>query len=224
MRSLQRNTFGVAAVSVVFAVLTFFVRPAMIFGRVVEKFDDVPRAIGEWIGRDADSRQSARLLPNSAVLVRDYYNGSGRQANLLIVYGLDIADIHDPQYCFEGEGWKVIAGQTVKLQPASGPAHPARMTLLQRSGGGYTVGIHWYASPNGSKDTLAAQRLDIWKNALLSRRVHPSALVRILVPVTEGQNTAELDALSLAFYLDEPVVRMVSRSANAAPADMADGR
>jgi EpsI family protein len=210
MRAVQRNAVGVAVILVVFAALTFFIRPTTLLGRVVESFDGIPKVLGEWNGRDLDSTSAAAALPNSSTLFRDYYDSSGRRANLTIVYGLDIADIHKPEYCFESQGWTQVQSKTFMLRPPKGPAHPAKIMLLN-SRQGPTVCLYWYAGQGGARGDLAVQRFDAWKSAFMSRKVRPSALVRILVPVTVSEADAENVALSLAGYVDASVMRMVAK-------------
>lgn len=194
-----------------FAGLISFVRPTTLLGRVVEKFDGIPREIEGWTGYNVDPGESAELLPNSSVLIRDYINPEARWANLAIVYGLDIADIHKPEYCFESHGWVRVKERTTVLRPHTGKPHSIKMLLLKEKDGQLTVCAYWYAGLNGAKDTLTAQRFETWKGALLSREVQPSALIRVLVSVTESQSIAEKDTLSLAAALDPGIMKMVSR-------------
>jgi len=210
MRSIQRNAACVAAISILLAALSLFVRPTMILGRVVESFDAIPKSVGGWTGHDVDPGSAPQLLPNSSILMRDYHTAKGQGANLTIVYGLDIADIHNPEYCFAGQGWATLAARTVTLRPATGAAHPVRILLLNETRSGRYVCMYWYAGPDGSKGTLSSQRFESWKTAFLTGRVRPSALVRVLVPVSDDQQAAERAVISLASLIDAPIRRMVS--------------
>lgn len=211
MRSIQRNAAIVAVIAIILAALTLFVRPVTILGRIVESFDSIPMSLQGWTGQDVDPGTAPQLLPNSSILMRDYSNGDGQQANLTIVYGLDIADIHNPEYCFAGQGWKTLASRTILLRPTSGSAHPVKLLLLNDGRGNRYVGMYWYAGEGGARDTVAAQRFQSWRSAFLSGKVRPSALVRILAPVTENQQASEKAALSLASSVDAPILQMVSR-------------
>jgi EpsI family protein len=223
MRSIQRNAACVAAISILLAVVSLFVRPAMILGRVVERFDAIPMSVNGWNGRDVDPGIAPQLLPNSSVLTRDYHNAEGESANLTIVCGLDIADIHSPEYCFAGQGWGRLATRTILLRQASDVVHPVRLLLLNDAGSGHYVCVYWYAGPDGSKDTLSSQRFESWRSAFLTGRVRPSALVRILVRVSGDQQAAEKAALSLASYMDNPIQEMVSREPRTVDARRAIG-
>jgi EpsI family protein len=141
--------------------------------------------------------------------MRDYVNSEARLVNLTVVYGMDIADIHKPEYCFEGQGWKELANGTTSIKPASGPSHPARQLLLQDTDGEQVVCIYWYAGKYGASESLATQRFNVWKGALTLGRVYPSALVRISAAVTDGVGQARRDALSLASLIDSPITQMV---------------
>ena len=212
MRQVQANALCIVAISVAFACMTVLVRPVTILGRVVESFDSIPREVGSWTGHDADTAQSERLLPNSSVLMRDYVNDSGRWANLTIVYGLDVADIHKPEYCFEGQGWSRISEGKVTITPSDdGKPHSAKLLVLRDAAGGKVVCIYWYAGPSGAKDSLAGQRFEVWKDAILSGKVRPSALVRVMSPVVDDEALAKQEALWIASDLDASICQMVSR-------------
>jgi len=208
------------ALVIAFAAANVLVKPAALVGRVVENFDDIPLRIGDWKGRDLDPGESGRLLPNSSLLNRDYVNLNGHLANLYIVYGLDLADIHRPEYCFEGYGWTLLRSKIVMLRLPSASSHPVRVLLLKDATGLRTVCIYWYFGAGRSEVTLEKQRLDVWKSAFLSRRLPPSALVRITVPVADGESSAERDALSLASGLDESITHIVSRKPRVTRAGM----
>jgi len=219
MHAVQRNAIGVAIVCAGFAALTLLVRPTTILGRVVETFDGIPAATGGWRSVEADASSWTKLLPNSSVFLRDYYNSAGRVATVSIVYSLDIADIHDPHYCFESVGWAAQNSHTVMLRTG----HPVKVTLM-KNGGDRAVAVYWYSGPDGYRTDHADRRLDVWRNAALFQTVRPTALVRIFLPVASDEKAALRDALSLANLLDPSIAQMVSRAPTIEPARRAIGQ
>lgn len=218
MRKLQRNAVLTLLISVGFACAVLFVRPSNLLGKVMEKFDDIPMALSGWKGENIDISDYTAFVPNSSLLMRDYTSKDGKTANLTIVYGLDVSDIHNPEYCFEGQGWKVLEKKIVTVHPVSGKPHPARATLLDDATGEWVMSVYWFTGPHGPKIDLAHQRMQVWRHVFASRRVQPSAVVRILVPVIDGKEAALRDALAVASAVDDPVTRMVKRKPTILPA------
>lgn len=213
MRKFKRNIVWVIIFTAAWAAATILLRPATVLGRVDESFDSIPRNIGGWVGTDIDPGDSALAIPNSSVLMRNYANHSGQTVTLAVVYGFDLSDIHKPEYCMEGSGWRAIAGRVVVIDPTSAPEHGAKLLTLRAPDSSKILCLYWFAGPGGSTHEFSSRKLAVFLNALSGRAV-PTALVRLTMPVSVNGHEEEQRMMDLARMLDGHVFELVSRSAD----------
>ncbi len=166
--------------------------------------DTFPARLGAWQGgaiAPVDPEIQARLR-TSAVMDREYTNGAGRTADVMLVTASDNLDIHNPKDCFPSQGWKltnsrdrVIGGQPVTLMNAQ--LDDQKMTVLY-----WTTGVYLPPAP---RSFLARQALRL-RDRIVPRHEAVSLFVRLMVP--EGPD-ADPEITALAGQVLPPVQALV---------------
>ncbi len=163
-----------------------------------------PAHLGMWQGgaiAPVDPDIQARLR-TSAIMDREYTNGAGRSADVMLVTASDNLDIHNPKDCFPSQGWnltnsrdEVIGGQTVTLMDAQ--LNDQKMTILYWMTGVYT--------PPAPRWSLARQALSL-RGRIVPRHEAISLFVRLMVPAGPD---ADSDITALAGQVLPPVQALV---------------
>lgn len=193
--------------SAVFAVVLNWM-PAMgrASGRPNETFDEIPMSIGDWGGeRGSFDENTMNALPSCALFTADYVNSRGEMVQLSIVYGRDLGDFHQPEYCLEGQGWKTTHKRALTITEEDGTKHRA-VELHQSMAHQDQVVLYWFATEGKAATTLGKHKIKVYLDRLLSRQVRPSALVRFIAPVRSDQSSASAAAHDLATKMG-PLIR-----------------
>ena len=166
--------------------------------------DTFPARLGAWRGgaiAPVDQEIQARLR-TSAIMDREYTNGSGRTADVMLVTASDNLDIHNPKDCFPSQGWKltnsrdkVIGGQTVTLMDAQ--LDDQKMTILY-----WMTGVYMPPAPHS---VLARQALK-FRERIVPRHEAVSLFVRLMVPQSPD---ADSEITALAGQVLSPVQALV---------------
>ncbi len=168
--------------------------------------DTFPARLGAWQGgaiAPVDQDIQARLR-TSAIMDREYANGSGRTADVMLVTASDNLDIHNPKDCFPSQGWKltnsrdkVIGGQTVTLMDAQ--LDDQKMTILY-----WMTGVYMPPAP---RSALARQALKL-RDRIVPRHEAVSLFVRLMVPQSPD---ADSEITALAGQVLPPVQALVEQ-------------
>ena len=112
--------------------------------------------------------------------------------------------IHSPKNCLPGSGWEPLASRTVVIETDSGPVTVNRY-LLKREDEAAVV-LYWYQGRGRVAANEYAVKWDLLRDAALRRRTE-EALVRVVVPVSAGEDAAFAIAARLAGMLVPAVGR-----------------
>ena len=130
------------------------------------------------------------LLQPDAVLVRRYLSQAGAvEVELAIIAGHHKKSVHTPAFCMAGGGWDTLWQQqsTITLADRSIPA----MQMLMAKDGNHMLVTYFFT--NGDYCT---RNLIQFQGAQFLSRLHADiregALVRILVPIANGEDAAKL--------------------------------
>lgn len=163
-------------------------RPLSVEGRVRTDFDLIPLDIGDWAGaEDRFSDQTYKLLPTCSLLLR-YYQHPDLYApvELAIVYGTDLGDFHQPEFCLESQGLRTVEKGLVKLKDPSGKQFDAVKLIMEGDTSGRRMFLFWFSSEGTTSTFLGNYKVKIFMDRLLARRVKPSALVRLSTLVVDS--------------------------------------
>ena len=95
--------------------------------------------------------------------------------------------IHSPKNCLPGGGWEPLASRREVIQTAAG-AVPVNRYLLQKNDE-YALVLYWYQGRGRVEANEYVVKWDLLRDAALRQRSE-EALVRIVVPVTNGEEAA----------------------------------
>ncbi|MBU6401781.1 MAG: exosortase-associated EpsI family protein [Verrucomicrobia bacterium] len=74
------------------------------------RLDRIPRRVGRFAGYDISLTDSEKVVLGRVDLVHRKYQFNGWNFFLTVIDGTrDRHAVHDPRYCFEGAGWRVVA-------------------------------------------------------------------------------------------------------------------
>ena len=119
--------------------------------RLVNDRPSLPDVVGGWSGgeqgRLTDDERSV-LPPDTDGARRSYTNATGRSIFCTVVLaGRDVTSIHRPEVCLTGQGWKLEAAQTERVDL---PSLPQGILRISRINSGKT--IRW---PNGKEAQMS---------------------------------------------------------------------
>lgn len=95
--------------------------------------------------------------------------------------------IHSPKNCLPGSGWEALASRAATIDTPAGSVTVNRY-LLQRESERALV-LYWYQGRGRVEASEYGVKWDLLRDAALRRR-SDEALVRIVVPVTRGEDQA----------------------------------
>ncbi len=159
----------------------------------------IPHDIDGYRGRDVEiSREEQRVAGFDEYLMRVYEPpSSAAEAEIhpwISVYAAFYETqargrtIHSPKNCMPGAGWEALESRIIHVQiPSTGPI-PVNRYVLKRESEQVLV-LYWY---QGRGRVVANEYLVKWellRDAALKRR-SDEALVRIVVPIVQGESAA----------------------------------
>ena len=162
--------------------------------------DVVPVSIDGLTGEDltiADEEQ--RVAGMSSYVFRLYGDGEGETAMSLYVGYYESQTqgrtIHSPRNCLPGAGWEALRSAPVTIATETGPVTVNRY-LIQR-GNDRALVLYWYQGRGRVAASEYAVKLDLLRDAALAGRSE-EALVRVMVPITTGEDASFALAAKLA--------------------------
>lgn len=215
MPRFQVYAYVLTGILVVWAAVGGFVYSMSAGMRVSEDFKDIPVRAADWVGTDGEfDRQTYDALPTCSLLTRDYVDRLGDKVNLLIVYGRDLGEFHQPEICMQGLGWKRTGGGTVWLQPKGGTRRQATVVTMTNDYQDQVM-IYWFHM-GGEVSPVMVKQSALWP-ALLGQGLQPSAMVKFTAPVATDEESARQCAIRLAELLTQPIINVVARPAKYVP-------
>lgn len=167
-----------------------------------KELKDFPQSMGVWqrIGTDEIlDNETLKVLRASDYLLRNFRKSDGQLANLYVGYYASQrtgATYHSPLNCLPGSGWTLSepAKATVTLPDGSG--FVANKYVIQ-NGESKSMMIYWY---QGRGRNVASEYWGKVYTVFDSVRLRRSdgAMVRVTVPFTDSEATAEKTAVEFA--------------------------
>lgn len=194
MSKIQLHAYIVIAILGLALLATKAVKPLALEGRPNTKFQKIPLELKGWVGSDARfDEQTYKLLPTCSLLLRYYeHEDAIAPVELVIVYGTDLGDFHQPEMCLEGQGLRTIEKKKVRIKGDNGSFDA--VSLLMENDYGRKAFIFWFSSKRSTSTFLGDYKVKVFLKRLLDRKSEPSALVRMSTDIydTEEEATARL--------------------------------
>lgn len=177
-------------------------KPLSLAGRPKTDFSRIPMDFSGWVGREGRFPPGTEdKLPSASLLVRVYQRGEEPPIELAIVYGTDLGDFHQPEFCLEGQGWRTVSKTIVNLKPSGLEPTDAVTLTMEHPEAGKGVFLYWFASESATSTSLGNYKMKILWNRLRGRAIRPSALVRIYTPIAFDEG----DAIALVSRFAEAI-------------------
>jgi EpsI family protein len=165
---------------------------------------EIPYTLGAWHGADASAGEDETdpTLGADLVVNRAYADVEGHEAGLYVAYYNQQrpgVSIHSPLHCLPGTGWEVVSNDTVGVGLLDGTTRPVRRLIAEKDSSRVMV-LYWYDINGEMITSELGSRLQLFTNRVRLGR-NDAALVRIAVPVTDSDGTAEQEAVAFARVL-----------------------
>jgi EpsI family protein len=162
----------------------------------------VPTSFGSFVGHDLPiSKEEQAMAGMTDYLMRVFTAGEEETEGVFSIYvgyysrQTGGQTMHSPKNCLPGAGWEPLTSEVTQVATADGPVDVNRY-LIQR-GSERAMVIYWYQGRGRVQASEYMVKADLLLDAALKQR-SDEALVRIIVPVTEGEDEAALFASSVA--------------------------
>jgi EpsI family protein len=170
----------------------------------------LPEKIGVWQGVDAEVTPAERkILPPDTGFARKFFtNDKGQQVYCsLVLEGKDVSSIHRPEYCLQGQGWKLQGAPHLKITVpgAGGKAFSASQLIGSQEvtvpgqrvkGRQEMVFAYWFVSESSVTGSHGWRILLTTLDRLFRSRNHRWAYFLLAVPVqppAEGETVADCE-------------------------------
>lgn len=162
------------------AAWAYWLRESRDVSRADANFAAIPYQVGTRTAIDVDlDPRSVRILRADQFVSRIYAEADGRdRVHLFVAYfgsQRTGSQIHSPQNCLPGSGWRVVARGHWK--PSQG--HAAVNEFIIAKGSERQLVHYWYVTRAGITDNEFRVKLDLVMNAMLARPTD-AALVRTM--------------------------------------------
>lgn len=155
----------------------------------------VPAEIRGFTSRDMKvSKAEQRVAGMDDYLLRVYAPaGADEEAGAFSVYvgyyksQMQGRTIHSPKNCLPGSGWEALASRTAVIPTAEGDVRVNRYIIQNREQ--QALVLYWYQGRGRVESNEYAVKWDLLRDAALHGRTE-EALVRIVVPITAGEDAA----------------------------------
>jgi len=154
----------------------------------------VPAELLGYSGRQVIvSPEEVKVAGVSAYLMRNYESAAAPDTDWFSLYvgyyerQTQGRTIHSPKNCLPGGGWEPLASRTEEIETGIGRVKVNRY-LLQR-GTEQALVLYWYQGRGRVESNEYVVKWDLLRDAALKQRSE-EALVRIVVPVNEGEPAA----------------------------------
>jgi EpsI family protein len=169
-------------------------------------FVDFPMVLGPWFGdRKGMEPQFMEVLKLSDYVIADYRGPAPRPINLYVAwYDSQRAgrSVHSPRTCLPGGGWQIVEFDQIGIPGVEAAGEPLRVNRVVMGMGTSKQLVYYWFQQRGrviTNEYLAKWYL-FWDS--LTRNRSDGALVRLVVPLGEGEQTANADE-DLRMFLDE---------------------
>ena len=161
-----------------------------------QQLSSFPATIGPWSGRDIPIDEQVQDVLKASDLLNRVYIGSaaGNTIGVFVAYYDSQrrgGAIHSPKNCLPGAGWNIVKGDIVPIT-LSGRSEPAGVNqVLIQNGMNKQLVLYWYQSQGRIVASEYTAKICLLWDAATKNRTD-GAIVRIVVPVTDGNEEAAL--------------------------------
>jgi hypothetical protein len=154
MKSLT-TTYLAVAISAISAV-SFAFQPSL-FGPALQ-MDTTRYGFGNWVGMEISTSSAEQQSYNNAhIRKRLYADNQGNQIVALFVTASNIHQLHNPEYCLTGSGWRIQSHEQ-NLWPTGSAATSVKAIRATRNNTRLTS-LYWFSSSTRSSLDIAGVRL-----------------------------------------------------------------
>jgi EpsI family protein len=161
---------------------------------LVEVFPD---SVGGWGGREITMTDLEVEVSGVSEYHLRFYEAPGTAAenswiSLYVGYydrQVGGRSIHSPKNCLPGAGWAPLQSTVIILETSTGPAKVNRYLLQNQDR--LALVLYWYQGRGRVQANEYLVKWDLLRDAALRKR-SDEALVRIVVPITDGEESAFL--------------------------------
>jgi exosortase D (VPLPA-CTERM-specific) len=171
-----------------------------------QSFADFPMVLGQWFGeRRGMSQGDLQVLQLSDYLLARYRGPAPREVDLYIAwYGSQDKGryMHSPRTCLPGGGWKILEHSEVQVPGVQAAGQPLRVNrVLMESRASQALVYYWFQQRGRvTTDGWLTKWHLLWDSVTTGRS--DGALVRLIVPLGEGEQSSNADA-DLARFAEE---------------------
>jgi hypothetical protein len=166
-------------------------------------------SFGPWLGAEIPvTPAEQRLFADSRRLSKRLFSTrDGSRVSVLLVESDDVHDLHTPEYCLSGSGWRLTRDRSMVPDDglsfggdagaaADGPRPPAAGVLTAVRGRQRLAGLYWFSTPERSSGDLAGLRLQ--------RRLSPESRYGMTLVTAVGAAEQDAEETLAAFVRDAP--------------------
>jgi len=130
-------------------------------GRPNTEFEGIPLHLNDWSGiQSRFSEENYKQLPTASLLLRYYEHDEYPLTELAIVYGTDLGDFHQPEFCLEGQGLRTLDKKGVTIQGEDESVNA--IALIMDSSYGKRAFLYWFASEGATDTSLGNYKIKIF--------------------------------------------------------------
>ncbi len=201
-----------AVILVAWSVVTNIV-PTLSGGmRIAEDFKEIPLTINDWYseGNLPVDKLSLSMLSTCSILNRDYIKSDGNRSNLSIVYGREIGDFHQPEFCMQGSGFHSIKSSLVTMRPKGMKPFLATAVTMTNDVQDIVM-IYWFYMGGNLAPKMGMEKFKAIWLALRGGVLPPSAMVKFTTPIIVDDEMAIKNSVQLCELLAPSIIKMAKK-------------
>ena len=162
-------------------------------------FSTIPTQIGEWSGEEYRLDEKIyKVLGVDDSFLCNYRTSDGRQVQLNIEFYQSQRKgdlIHSPKNCLPGSGWNIVHTSLEEITIPHGNSGKYKVIkLILEKAAQKQVVIYWYQSRGRIINSEYMQKIYLVVDSIARHRTDGS-LVKLITPVTHGEEDVGLNAL-----------------------------
>jgi len=166
-----------------------------------EYFNSFPLQVGEWQGKRGQLDQVyLEGLKLDDYFIADYFSSAGRPINFYVAwYDSQQAghSVHSPRSCLPGGGWSIKTIEPISVTNVAGRTLNANRVLMEYGGQRQLV-YYWFQQRGHVISSEYMVKWYLFVDALTRHR-SDGALVRTVMPISEGASLTDADAQLVSF-------------------------
>ena len=167
-----------------------------------QSLKDFPAQLGQWRQHGGDQtldEETQRVLRADDYLSRNF-ESNGRAASFYVGYYAtqrNGATYHSPLNCLPGSGWTMGDGSRISITPSDGGLAFEANKYVVQNGKDRAVMIYWYQGRGRITPSEYWGKIYTVLDSVRRRR-SDGAMVRVMAPLENSEETAQLAAVELA--------------------------